>query len=372
MSTRSRSPRPALARAAAACACGAAAVLAACSTQRWPGPMRSTAAAREPVPAAVQGPTEVLVLRHADPVEVRPIPGGGSWPLYFYSKKERLRSGASVLTGAGGRAEILWPGRSASFLLIGEAVCEIGEPTRDEPALALRGLSNARVFLTPDLRVRLLGGSVLSGDPGVDRVGPIFLEHRDSDVLRVHNQAKTLCTIEFRDERIDLGPGQVVDLALLGAGGEPFELAEGASGIGPPAQGMSASGSVEAVQERGGLRLLASGPARVQGRGQVVRLAAGEEAFFGPPDARASSAPSLEEPSEPQASPAPSAGSAPSAQGAPPAASGAPAQPTTTPATPAPPAEPASSAPAIPASPASAPATPTSAPASAPAAVPPS
>jgi len=355
-------------RAATLAACAAAALLAACSTQRWPAPMRASAAAREPLPTIAQGPTEVLVLRHADPVEVRPIPGGGSWPLYFYSKKERLRSGASVLTGAGGRAEILWPGRSASFLLIGEAVCEIGEPTRDEPALALRGLSNARVFLTPDLRVRLLGGSILSGDPGVDRVGPIFLEHRDSDVLRVHNQAKTLCTIEFRDERIDLGPGQVVDLALLGAGGHPFELAEDASGIGPPAQGLSASGSVEAVQERGGLRLLASGPARVHGRGQVVNLAAGEQAFFGPPDARASSAPSLDAQNEPQAVPEPSPDPAPSAsaQSATPTASGAPASAAAVPAQPVAPAAPASSAPS------GAPATPASAPASAPAAIPPS
>jgi hypothetical protein len=345
-------------------------LLGACSTQRWPAPMRATSEAREPLPSVAQGPTEVLVMRHADPVEVRPIPGGGSWPLYFYAKKERLRSGASVLTGAGGRAEILWPGRSASFLLIGEAVCEIGEPTRDEPALALRGLSNARVFLTPDLRVRLLGGSVLSGDPGVDRVGPIFLEHRDSDVLRVHNQAKTRCTIEFRDERIDLGPGQVVDLALLGAGGDPFELAESASSIGPPAQGLSASGSVEAVQERGGLRLLASGPARVQGRGQVVQLAAGQEAFFGPPDARAGSAPSESEPFEP-ASAAPQPESTPAADplATPPAPASATAPSSTAPNGTAPSATaPSATAPEL--APPSAPPS-ASAPASAPAAPPP-
>jgi hypothetical protein len=48
-----------------------------------------------------EGPETMLVLRHADPCQVRPAGYASAFPLSFYKKSLRLHSGSCVLLRAG-------------------------------------------------------------------------------------------------------------------------------------------------------------------------------------------------------------------------------------------------------------------------------
>ena len=49
-------------------------------------------------------------------------------------------AGAAVIVGPGGRAELLWEGDASSVVLFGDAVCVVGDPTRDEPMVRFEKL----------------------------------------------------------------------------------------------------------------------------------------------------------------------------------------------------------------------------------------
>ena len=86
------------------------ALVAACNTQRVPGPMGS-APGFEPVGQGsdyVPGPQEVVVVRHGDLVSIRRPGANAGFPMRFYDKRLRLGSGGWVQTGTGGRAEVTW------------------------------------------------------------------------------------------------------------------------------------------------------------------------------------------------------------------------------------------------------------------------
>ena len=86
--------------------------LGACNTQRVPAPMDRPEGFL-PVGLGtdyVPGPQEVVVLRHGDPVSVRRPGSIAGFPLTFHQKRLRVGSGGFVLSGRGGRAEVLWPG----------------------------------------------------------------------------------------------------------------------------------------------------------------------------------------------------------------------------------------------------------------------
>ncbi|MEO6711124.1 MAG: hypothetical protein ABI054_07405, partial [Planctomycetota bacterium] len=77
------------------------------NTQRWPPPMGGDFEKLPPGDAAgrPEGIEEVTVIRHADPVRVRPVGALSGQPLAFYDKRMRLNAGSSVIVSPGGRAE---------------------------------------------------------------------------------------------------------------------------------------------------------------------------------------------------------------------------------------------------------------------------
>lgn len=265
----------------AACALLCAALAAtSCSTQRWPEPMSGL---KGGAPAgAAGGADEVQVLRHGDPVEVRQAGSLGSYPLRFYHKQERLRSGGLVLVGAGGKAEIVWPGIASDALLLGEAVVRIGDTTRGEPALSFDQLESARLLLAPEHSMALIGGAVLSGDPNEPQSGPFLVERIAADQMRVRNQSRGLGHIAYRDEEFDLQPGELIDLAILGVGSTPddHESQPRTADLGAVAGGpVVLTGQVDARADADAIELSASsGGGSVRARGVEIRLESGARA----------------------------------------------------------------------------------------------
>lgn len=191
--------------------------LASCRSQLLPGPMRSTV---NPLPAGEsnlypEGSEEVVIIRHADPVRVRPAGITSSYPLTFHNKSTRLNSGSAVYSSSGGRIEVLWP-NSTSIVLSGEGSGIVGSVSRGEPTFILRDIERATLNLNEGDQVELLGGSLLTASSG-----PFVLEHSSPEVLRVRNQSKESAEIAFRTDTILLDPGEVVDLPLLTSGGAP-------------------------------------------------------------------------------------------------------------------------------------------------------
>ena len=123
-------------------------------TQRFPEPMQATV---DPLPPGTQdlypeGPEEALVIRHADPVQIRPAGLSSSFPLPFYDKQARVNSGSWVFSGAGGRVEVLWP-TSSSLVLFGKCTGVIGSPSSSESGLNRRNAS-PRAIVMPSLTAR--------------------------------------------------------------------------------------------------------------------------------------------------------------------------------------------------------------------------
>ena len=250
------------------------------SGQTWPGPMGVPEGQLPPGDSLEHppGPEEVSVLRHSDPVRVRPAGALTGYPLAFFRKRARLTAGGSLVVAPGGRAEILWPSGS-SVLLFGSAIAWIGSPTRGDPILSFQELTSARFQLMPGDRVELLGGGVLAGDSG-----PYMVNRIDAEVLNVRNQSDGLVSVAFRDETFDLDPGQSIRLPLLSTGGSPESLDTSFARASGPGFGVLSRGAVQVEPGPGGVVATAlddpPGERKLRGLGVVVLLEPGSRVVF--------------------------------------------------------------------------------------------
>jgi len=246
------------------------------STQEHPGPM---ADAVDPLPSGAQllypeGPEEVLVVRHADPIKVRPAGRTAGFPLTFYEKTIRVHAGSSVSVAPGGRVEVLWSD-GTSILMSDRGFGLVGSPSRGETLFNFFDVATAWIDLAGEEQIDLPGGARLSASSG-----PIVLERVRADVVRVKNQSKTASRVAFREDVIELDPGQSVDLPLLSAGGRPTRSASSAELVAGPGFSVRSSGSVETDSDGTRVRVQAVGEHEIQGLGQRLRLERGEEVDF--------------------------------------------------------------------------------------------
>lgn len=246
------------------------------STQRWPAPMEN---ATNPLPAGEarlfeEGPEEVTVLRHADPVKVRPAGLSAGYPLTFYRKSVRVHSGSGVSSAPGGRIEVIWSNGNSIVLFDGGAGV-VGSPSKGQPCFKFVTCERAHVNLKVRDEVELMIGARLTAASG-----PFVLERVREDVLRVANQSKGSGEVLYRDAVIRLDPGQQVDLALLSAGGKPLQSDPGAQVATGDGFEVSWSGAVEVAREGSAVRLRALGDHEIQGNGIRVRMGKDETVRF--------------------------------------------------------------------------------------------
>jgi hypothetical protein len=261
-------------------ACGLAPLLAGCMgfyPQRLPGPLvvpgepGEGATESTPVP-----PASVTLQRNSDPVWVRRPGERGDLAVPYYEKRQRIPVGSLVRTGASGRAELLWTRDASSVTLFDEGRVSLGDPERDEPLLRFYSVTHAVLVLTAEDRVELLGGAVLRADPE-EPAARFFLE-RQGEILRVLSQAKRVATVRYRSERLELSPGESLDLPVLPLGTEPRAPA----GERLQGQGFEVSflGSLERREEGPSLLLTARSPVQLFALGLEVQLAAEESVRF--------------------------------------------------------------------------------------------
>jgi hypothetical protein len=249
-------------------------------TQLWPEPMGGDAAQLPPGDTELRqaGPEEVSVVRHSDPVRVRPAGALAGHPLAFFDKRERLTAGGCVIVAPGGRAEVLWPSGS-SVLLFGKGIGWVGSPSRGEPMLELQEIDGARLELMPGDRVELVGGAILSGD-----AGPYMVDRQEDDTLRIRNQSKGPLQLAFREELFLLDPGQSLSLPLLSSGGAPRSPDLGLQRVAGPGFALEVRGPLELQPGAHGVsaRALADPPGEryLRALGVTVRLGEGEQAQF--------------------------------------------------------------------------------------------
>lgn len=265
----------------AACVCGT--LLGGCTWRRvrlWPRPMRAVVDPLPPGDSADHpaGPEEVSVLRHADPVSVRPTGALSGFPLAFYAKRMRLTAGGSVIVGPAGRAEVLWPSGS-SIVLFGRGVGWIGSPSRGEPIFEFQDVERGRLDLMPGDRVQLVGGSVLAGESG-----PYMINRTSEETLRVRNQSKASMQLAFREEVFSVDPGQSILLPLLTSGGTPRSADLGLERVSGPGFSVGVRGPLDATPGPAGVDVVARegglGERELHGLGVRVRLEAGQRASF--------------------------------------------------------------------------------------------
>ncbi len=248
------------------------------NTQRWPGPMEPLS---DPLPSGdrelyAPGPEELLVLRHADPCQVRPAGYASAFPLTFYKKSLRLNSGSCVYAAPGGRIEVLWPNGS-SIALSGRGAGIIGSKSRGEPAFIFQQVDRAEIQLQERDQVELVGGARLSAEGG-----PFRLELLRRDMLRLRNQSKGSGDVAYRASVFHLDPGQIVDLPLGTTAGtprpEPGDWQTASAG------GLSIEwqGALERLDEPGQLGLRATGEHEIRALGLRLRLERDEEVRFRP------------------------------------------------------------------------------------------
>lgn len=242
------------------------------NTQRWPPPMGGDFEKLPAGDAAVRSPgsEEVTVLRHADPVRVRPPGALSGQPLAFYDKRIRLNAGSSVIVSPGGRAEVLWTS-GASIVLFGQAVAWVGSPGRGEPMLDFHELDRARLDLREGDRVRLMGGAELTGTSG-----PYVIERQKDRKLDVINQSKGEMQVAFREELFTLAPGQKVVLPLLSVGGAPIPLDPAATTAAGPGFSVRMTGAVAPRASDTEMEFSASGQGTLEGLGQRIQLQPGD------------------------------------------------------------------------------------------------
>lgn len=254
--------------------------LGACLTpypQRLPGPLPVVGELPAVPPPSPNAPV-VTVQRESDPVWVRRAGERGDSVLPFYRKRERITAGALVRTGAGGRAELLWAPDASALALFDEGRVTVGDPARDEPMLRFHSLTRAILVLTPEDRVELVGGAILAGDP-LESTGTILLESLPASRLRLTNQSKRLATVAFRDERLEVGPGESIDLPVPVGGSAPRERRE-PERFELPGLAVAFQGRVERKDSAGGVSLTALEPTSVSALGIEARLEPGETVSF--------------------------------------------------------------------------------------------
>lgn len=246
------------------------------TTQRWPGAMENAVDPLPPGEAHLfeEGPEEVLVLRHADPVKVRPTGLSAGYPLTFYRKSVRVHAGSEVSSAPGGRIEVLWSNGNSIVLFDGGAGV-VGSPSKGQSSFIFLNCERARIELKEADQIELMAGARLSAS-----TGPFTLERTRSDVLRVSNQSKGVGEVLFRDAAIRLDPGQEVDLALLSAGGKPMQVDSGQKMVEGAGYTVRWSGSVDAVREGDTVRVRALGDNEIQANGVHLRLEKDEVARF--------------------------------------------------------------------------------------------
>ncbi|MDG2143710.1 MAG: hypothetical protein P8N31_09160 [Planctomycetota bacterium] len=256
------------------------------NTQRVPGPMTQESFVLPLGQGAdyVPGPTEVVVLRHGDPVQVRRPGAVVSFPLTFYNKRLRLGSGGVVVNGVGGRVEVQVPGSSTAVQLFDRGAIVVGEPTREEPVLSLIQADRASLHLAPGDRISLVGGVELEADATIES-GPFDFRTTGRDRVEIANHGRTIATLLYLDQVLALGPGEVFELPLLpggtgplARGPEPFLLS-----VEPgfwAGDSPKSTAPVEVVPDPRGLRVLATDPSDVTGLGVKVHLSEGEEVLF--------------------------------------------------------------------------------------------
>ena len=245
-------------------------------TQRAPGPMESVAADLAPGSSGLllPGPEEVLVVRHADPVQLRPAGELSAFPLRFYDKSRRVKAGSWIHSAPGGRAEIIWPAGD-SLVLFGRTTGIVGSPSRGEPLFLFLQVERADINLSREEQIELPGGALL-----VARSGPFVVERRRGDVLRVTNQSKESGELAFRDRVFGLDPGQGIDLPLLSIGGEPVAPNPGTAIGGEAGFSLEVQGDVQAQAVEHGWRVTAGGGEHEVGAlGVRIRLGRGESAL---------------------------------------------------------------------------------------------
>ena len=115
-------------------------------TQRYPKPMNP----RGDLPPGsaelyAPGPEVVLVVRTADPVQVRRAGEVQGHPLHFYDKRERVQAGSFVHTGSGGRAELAWA-NGTTVKLSGDCTAVVGSTSRGDPTLYLLDVRSKEEF----------------------------------------------------------------------------------------------------------------------------------------------------------------------------------------------------------------------------------
>lgn len=248
--------------------------------QRLPGPLiLPEGSAPAPAPAPAPGSAVVTVQRDSDPVWVRRPGERGDYPLPFYSKRERVRVGSLVRTGAGGRAELLWSPDATSLAMFDEGRVTLGDTERDEPVMRFHSVTRALLALTPEDRVELVGGPELVGD-SLSTTSPILLESVPGSILRVTNQSKLLARVRYRAEQLELGPGESIDLPILPQGAGPREEGTDSQRIALADLSITVQGRVERREDEGALSLTALEPARVAGLGIEARLAEKETIRF--------------------------------------------------------------------------------------------
>ena len=243
--------------------------------QRLPGPLFAPEVA-PPQPEA-PGTAHATLQRDSDPVWIRRAGERGYVAVPYYAKRQRIPAGTEVRTGAGGRAEVLWGSDATSLVLFDDGRARVGDPESDEPVLDLQVLTRALLVLTPEDVIQLPGGARLTPDPG-EPASPFFLE-QVGQVLRLTNQSKRLAALAYRSERLELGPGESVDLPRLAAGTAPrtlpAERLQGAAGL-----SIQFEGELEREEGPQGLLLRARTPCDLASLGVRVRLAAGDSARF--------------------------------------------------------------------------------------------
>jgi hypothetical protein len=247
------------------------------SVQRHPEPAVD---AVDPLPPGAhlefpEGPEEVLVVRLADPVRLRPAGRRNGFPLSFHDKTARARSGSSVTVAPGGRAEVLWPS-GTTLRLSGRGFALIGSPSRGESLMRILDVERAQITLKEPEQVELPGGSRLFASSG-----PFSLERLRADLVRLRNQSKAAGQLAIRDELFHLDPGQSVDLPLLSAGGAPLEPLLTRETVQGPGFALAIRGAAEAQPAGDALRVRALGDHELRALGQSLRLDAGGEALIG-------------------------------------------------------------------------------------------
>ncbi len=246
------------------------------TTQRWPEVMDNTA---DPLPPGQsewleEGPEEVLVVRHADPVKVRPAGLTGSYPLKFYDKSLRVHAGSAINSAPGGRIEVVWPNGN-SLVMYDRGAGAIGSPSRGQPSFIFLNLTGALVrFKTAD-QIQLPTGILLSASNG-----PFTIELVEADVLRISNRSKGPGEVQFRDEVITLDVGQMVDVPMLSAGGKPEKLDPTIKVAEGPGYPVSWSGSAEMQRGADNVRLRALEANEVRANGVRVKMDRDESVVF--------------------------------------------------------------------------------------------